>query len=495
MDPSSGRDSNSNSNSSSNSPSTPENPFIRFKNFADTQISTLLQGVIGLPSAFSKRSSEDGRWADIDEDLRRRDRLQARDRMLKAQLDMKSASGEEIPVQKLAKQQVPQTSDQVPSSGEFWKDTKSYAGLERREGSNVEMDLPLYSPVTRELFDNVRRPEYQSDLDRSRLSPGENSFKDFQFALMNDLLDRREPLRATRLLAFEHVKDNPSLRSDYSLLPYLLFSPYSPLKLDADIHGWGALPDSYPVGRPLYCAAFDDLIRTTQGLKEPPTPIYQMSLPWSTTGLSDFDNWRWIKDLYRRGMLQQKGSVWAPMPASQIWKDLAVQEDSGTELDAFEQLHKLMGNGATLLATVQSMFDALNPEEQRQSGSTNLHDMIAQARERAIIEDRQSQSTIPPKQEKDKKQVTNDVRPDRIVSTSTTTERTTHEDGTVETCVTIWKRYDDGRETTTTTTHTEDPGWDDKEQPDWPDEAASRQVGEKNLEDDKKDQKKGWFWN
>merc|ERR1711939_638505 len=55
-----------------------DNPFIKFRQFADTQISSLLQGIIGLPSAFSKGSSDDPRWAGVDDGLRRRDELQAR---------------------------------------------------------------------------------------------------------------------------------------------------------------------------------------------------------------------------------------------------------------------------------------------------------------------------------------------------------------------------------------------------------------------------------
>ena len=55
--------------------SEPHNPFIKFRQFADEQISTLLQGIIGLPSALSKVPGN-ATWAYFDDDFRRRDDLQ-----------------------------------------------------------------------------------------------------------------------------------------------------------------------------------------------------------------------------------------------------------------------------------------------------------------------------------------------------------------------------------------------------------------------------------
>ncbi len=49
----------------------PENPFIAFRRFADSQISSLLQSVIGLPSLFSQPDSSN-RWSSIDEVVAKR---------------------------------------------------------------------------------------------------------------------------------------------------------------------------------------------------------------------------------------------------------------------------------------------------------------------------------------------------------------------------------------------------------------------------------------
>ena len=80
--------------------------------------------------------------------------------------------------------------------------------------------------------------------------------------------------------------------------------------------------------------------------------------------------------------------------------------------------------------------------------------------------------------------------PGKVVSTSTTTEHTTHEDGSVETYVTVWKRYADGRESVTTTNHVDNPACDENGN-----QIASRSTVENaGIPEEKKQEKKGWFW-
>jgi len=80
---------------------------------------------------------------------------------------------------------------------------------------------------------------------------------------------------------------------------------------------------------------------------------------------------------------------------------------------------------------------------------------------------------------------------DKVVSTSTTTSHTTHEDGTVETCVTVWKQFADGRESVTTTTHCDNPAWYDNGEP----KESQPEVKPEEKVEEKKNEKKGWFWN
>ncbi len=66
----------------------------------------------------------------------------------------------------------------------------------------------------------------------------------------------------------------------------------------------------------------------------------------------------------------------------------------------------------------------------------------------------------------------------------------------METCVTVWKQFGDGRETTTTTTHTEDPARNDNGQTGMIREVANeKSVEQLKGQDEKKSEKKGWFWN
>src|SRR5438045_4413239 len=51
-----------------------ENPFIRFRRFADAQIGAILQGIIGLPSVFSKPPHDaNAKWPDIHDNSKPRD--------------------------------------------------------------------------------------------------------------------------------------------------------------------------------------------------------------------------------------------------------------------------------------------------------------------------------------------------------------------------------------------------------------------------------------
>lgn len=546
MDPSSGRDRDP---KSSTSDSEPENPFVKFRRTVDSQVSSLLQGIIGLPSAFSKRPSDDNRWADIDEDLRRRDQQQVRQELLRKQFSEAEATESEkapadkhapadyqmqlmlldqqtkkrvlkaraeqeqeqerlrnsaptntedveveIPVKKASQWREPQTSDQLRPYWGSSDGSKETANSEKQNDLNVR-DLPLYSPITLELFDHLKQSN--STFPLGDITHG--------------------PLEATRHLTFDFLKKSPLYHGDYSLLPYLLFSPYSPLKLSADAR----VPDTRTRDQFPYCSAFKDLIQTTALSKDDDQCRRSIpSLIYSTgkAGRTVQDNWTWITDLYFNGLLQQKKTVpaepalWlSPMSAlaGTVWHHPeTLRSSAGTELELFEQLVGLMPRMPPSQDMIHSIFEALFSQDQQRNrrgmGPNDLQDMIEQARQRAELNAqriRDSQSSVYFNEKSvqgTEKTITKNVSDtDRIVSTSTTTERTTHEDGTVETCVTVWKQYSDGRETTTTTTHTEDPG---REGPDFDWRSAVRDQGEKDFkevdkDEKKKTEKKGWFWN
>lgn len=72
----------------------PENPFIAFRRFADTQISSLLQSVIGLPSLFSEPVSSEQRYSIDDFVTKRQARIQAQqERMAEMERDLNTTLG------------------------------------------------------------------------------------------------------------------------------------------------------------------------------------------------------------------------------------------------------------------------------------------------------------------------------------------------------------------------------------------------------------------
>ena len=75
---------------------------------------------------------------------------------------------------------------------------------------------------------------------------------------------------------------------------------------------------------------------------------------------------------------------------------------------------------------------------------------------------------------------------ERVVSSSTTSEHITNEDGSVERSVTVWMRFADGRETVTTKSHIEEPKREEDAKQDSP-------TSVKDV--DQKPKQKGWFWN
>ncbi len=97
---------------------------------------------------------------------------------------------------------------------------------------------------------------------------------------------------------------------------------------------------------------------------------------------------------------------------------------------------------------------------------------------------------------------TSSEKPDKVISEHTITERVKQVDGSVQTYVSVWKKFADGRETTTTTSHTEEQEQDEDESLKplvLPVAEESKVLPEKRKAkkeaEVKKTEKKGWFWN
>lgn len=206
--------------------------------------------MIGLPSALAKRptGSHSTRWTDADDDLRRRDELQAR------QKEFRESEAREV------NDQPP--SDTAISSG---KSPGSDFHLNSAPSTNsndgesalgaVTKDLPLYSPMNMSLFTYL----WPKDSEEYRWLSSNSLLDSLPSAWLLGLSFLEVDLDATertQLMVYEALRRSTKFRSEHSLLPYLLFSSYSPLKLEQP--GTSILgTDSFP-----YKKAFEDLLRT-----------------------------------------------------------------------------------------------------------------------------------------------------------------------------------------------------------------------------------------
>ncbi|KAH7371891.1 hypothetical protein BKA64DRAFT_268850 [Cadophora sp. MPI-SDFR-AT-0126] len=519
-----------------------DNPFIKFRQFADTQISSLLQGIIGLPSALSKKSSEDPRWAGIDDGLRRRDELQARQKELKEsearRLHTKTSDEED---------QFTRTMARTYFSGEGYQ---PLGERENRFGIPTK-DLPLYSAVNKSLFAHLQQPDFdEADWKDIKTPPtwGETGFLPqlYPFKLLPHQIPAysdRDDMELTHCLVYNDLNTSSSLRSEYSLLPYLLFSPYSPLRLEDSVHE-----------RPHFswCDAFEDLIAKSQPANE--------SSPWSlitstmcrTRAASPECNMRWIWKLRNLGYLQEKKCIreddpeapdyqlslmlleaqnkfrqWVDgddeSPASTTSKpaaacparsakgidhDLDATKSPRTEQEMYDHFLKWASSpqaikevfqaGEAFLSSFENDDFSLRTREQDSSmprPPSLMKEILEVTKAFRELSQPRDIPSEPEQEDKTPLEAKTSESPDRVVSSSTTTEQTVHEDGTVETCVTVWKKYNSGRETSTTTHHCEDPATTENRSDQY--EPGLKQSETEGSDNEKatKNGQSGWFWN
>ncbi len=475
----------------------PENPFIQFRQFADTQISSLLQGIIGLPSAFSRRQAEDGRWAEIDDDLRRRDDMQARRK------ELRESEARRLNRHTLEENGVAAATKSTNERHTQNWETQSSAS---RNGENgvATKDLPLYSPITKSLFAHLRqRDEDEADWNEM----GNKTFwkpKIDQQPFNSD----QDPEKVTQYMVYHTLNNSTQLRSEYSLLPYLMFSPYSPLRLGRSQRFTSLqTKDDFP-----YAEAFADLVKTLQEI--PPSPLSRFipsRLPLAGHPVGDM---LWISKLHALGILQPQDTRYNAFLSTILRAGSPEEEQkttdtaSGprTEQDMYENflqwasspspITEALRAGEAFLASLEN--GGTVPRERDQENGVNsaplgiMKEIFEAAKDFREISDSSNDQLETSKEHHPlaKSGQTNSTEDrDRIVSTSTTSERTVHEDGTVETSITVWRRYSNGRETSTTTHHCEDPAFDENSAPKIEQKENPGSVG------NEKKVKSGWFWN
>ncbi|QSZ32625.1 hypothetical protein DSL72_002204 [Monilinia vaccinii-corymbosi] len=468
--------SNKDSHVPSNSDSDSDNPFIRFRHFADEQVSSILQGFVGLPSAFAKPSNHP-HWSLFDEDLKRRDELEARQRGLK---DAEEASSGKritsehdevaIPVKKSQRSHRPGVDfDQFIS--------------DRRMNIFGSDDIPLYSPLHAPMATGF---------------PGDLRHIMASFAAIT--LYQAEP-------------------SDVSLVPFLFASPYSPLNLSLPqsmmrelgvtktYRNSRVVPrDDFP-----YCEAFEDLLLTSQGRDAEVRTSRLKSTAMEASeriGSSVENSLDWVERLRRLGILHLPSSDLdgtSNASRSSIQEDITSRQGVASSVPRPKELRKdaetedqMYENFLTGASTTPDQFftkieSTLTAVEKLIKGKNMPFEESPQVNPSTVTEANISE-----------KSNSESTESKREVSSSSTFEQYTNEDGSVETTVRVWKRFSDGSETETSSSHTvEKPTRQrDLARPDFDFEGSLARRGaqsgtddQKNESRNKKNTKPGWFWN
>ncbi|TVY84522.1 hypothetical protein LSUE1_G002490 [Lachnellula suecica] len=503
-DPECGKDGNNSSPKS-------ENPFIKFRQFADEQVSSLLQGIIGLPSAISKDPSRKARWADFDEDLRRRDELQERQRQLR---EAETGQPDRRPTGSPANWDIHPGKSSAPLENE-----KAPTQMDER----MARDIPLYSPTHKSLFAHLdQRGESTAEWHPNNTMKTLNGgfIPHFWPWCLRPEQFSTDPIRNMQSFSYNELNAQPHFRSNYSLLPYILFSPYSPLKLAAD-KVTGSAP-THKMDTFKYCAAFEDLILTTHGSSPENVGYYTWDFIWDSA--RPVGGMEWILHLRESGLLQQKEThnirqmlEWPNRFKSPrvVWVGWPLEKhDDSPETEAEMYQRFLSAQAREPPEILESLFNEAEGFIEKQlkaldspEGKRALREIFDSKVVKEIFEMvKESESEVnPPLPEEPREQSADSKSPrhsksaevksrqsepdpdtTKVVHTQTTSNRNVDEDGSVETTVTVWKLYADGRESTTTTQHFEDAGaW--KEPEEKPQEVHSAKISE--------GKKKGWFWN
>lgn len=383
--------------------SSPEdNPFIVFKRYADEQVASLLQSFIGLPSAIASQSFNQ-RWQPYDDELQRR-RMERRDATLE-------------------ERERRQIVDQIEEA--FRQSLQSDAATQTRSNSEEAL-IPVKTFVRRE--PNVQAEE---EVLRCPYRPS-------------------EPPSHTIANPFESFFPWP--------FNYMLFSAYSPLKLERQDH--------FREHGDRWRNAFEDLLSMEEE-NETPNDAEQLyggteSSPSAPRGsgftspLAQLLRGNTEHKRYFNSSAEELGSREPQNDAS---------EEAMTELDYYERL-----------------FEQRRSDREKQSSA-----LIGLPKPTLVPEVDPSERT---RQGEDSSIL-------GIISTLTTTERVSLPDGTVHTKVMLKKRFADGREESSETVHTTQGGPRSGQQSS-PLSDIVRDSKEPSLArsdtEKQKTNNKGWFW-
>ena len=276
---------------------------------------------------------------------------------------------------------------------------------------------------------------------------------------------------------------------------YLLYSKYSPLHLEQE--------DPSIAYRTGWRAAFEDLIyiQNGHGLSRYPDEACDSAEAPS----------EWIKNMINLTFAKRRQSEEAYAARLERMREMGCQigdtvtdgddfssDDSSRENDQIVNLANAIARARLLAIAGEKVSHRLQYEDSEETGEdsddddadegrsteADLYESLGGSKQSSPI-NAKSRILAHLRQDASHDGTTESDKPN-LLSTLTTTEKTTLEDGTTHTKMVLKKRFSDGREESTETVHTQNA---------LPRDAARSEINEpvqRRLKDSK--DKKGWFW-
>ncbi|RAL09165.1 uncharacterized protein BO97DRAFT_407885 [Aspergillus homomorphus CBS 101889] len=461
-----------------------DNPFVAIRRFADEQISSVLQSVTGLPSSTNAPSE---RLAILDDDARYRQRA------TEAGKDTSNvASGE-----------APHRSSPSQTTTDAQAQNNKYASRPRSDWEDPWAAAHHH-------FHHFPR-NYRSDAD-------------FFFSDFFDQTWPSDPISSF----FLHPYRGPL---SYNLLngastgwplPYLLWSPYSPLQLErqsSSYHGdrgvfsslmtsLGRSSEEYDPAEPRWREAFEDLLRLENG-----KPMLEQDKNAVAKPESGKD---WLLGLVKRGSLGDKWRL-VSTPGTDGWPTIAF--DSGSRVQGDSAVNNGGENAGEATLTEQDVYDryyddsvARNPESARRFQESSLlrlvledgrrfRDMVPremrdeydgssgqQQQQQQASSQAEEQPVAPKTTPASVESPSLAANKTYVVSTQVQTQRVRLPDGSIKTKTVRTKRFSDGREETNESVDVVNP-----RQPAQGEQQQQQQQQEQSS-DGSNQNKDGWFW-
>lgn len=472
-------DSNQDKNLSSSTDSFHEhNPFVAFRRFADEQIASMLQAVMGLPSSVSPPHSD--HWAIFTEERtynepNYRQRTNGDDK--EGEYPPSSGTG--------ASGDTDNTHHEDDSSRSRWPRSDDPWHSNRRNRINGPADFFGFDSFFDSFFDRF----WFDDRFSSRF------FHPFH-----------QPYFFSNMMNDDHATWP---------LAYLMFSPYSPLHLERqasyrahrDRGVFSSLMSSLKPSserdpaEPQWREAFEDLLRLENGKpmldRQPSTAVAKKE-----------SGTEWLRGLVQRGSF---GERWKYVSGTdgQGWSGITLDSTEAIDKDRYRPEDERADRQTKAEINWKDTESDTNPETELEMYDRFLEDIEAREREvfrgvyespllRSLLDEKRKlkndidsyekqsraddpESTAPDAVETTLPTSAPDQQP-RVVSTRTTTERVRLSDGSIQTKTVKTKRFADGREETTESVEVVNSPHSSQDSP----------AGQESLENNQK--RNGWFW-